>query len=75
MVAIVGLAFNSSVFAGPPDHAKGDKGVEMKNANASDKAKDKANENAGFTTGEDNVPPADEPVCTAYWNGVCVSWE
>jgi len=48
MIAIVGLVFGSPVLAGPPDHAKGVKGVEMKNLNADDNAKDNANENANF---------------------------
>jgi hypothetical protein len=47
MVAIVGLIFGSPVLAGPPDHAKGAKGVEMKNAHGT--AQDgNANPNAGF---------------------------
>jgi len=74
MVAIVSLVFGSPVFAGPPDHAKGEKGVEMKNANASEQGKANANAKAGF---EDAVVPAeeDELVCTAWFNTSCLSWE
>ena len=74
MVAIVSLVFGSPVFAGPPAHAKGEKGLEMKNANASDKAVENANDKAGF---EDRVVPVeeDELVCTAWFNTSCLNWE
>jgi hypothetical protein len=45
MLSVIGLILGSPAFAKAPEHAKG---VEMKNANASDKAKEKANANAGF---------------------------
>ena len=62
MVAIVSLVFGSPVFAGPPDHALG-KGVEMKNLNASDKAKENANDKANFEA----VPGADEEDDCQVW--------
>jgi hypothetical protein len=72
MVAIVSLAFSSAGFATPPDHAKGEKGVEMKNDKANDNAKANANDKAGFEN--DVVTPADVPVCAEFWNGICIAW-
>lgn len=70
MIAIVSLVLGSPAFAGPPNNTKG---VDTKNANASEKAKENANENAGFTgeetTAEEN-PVVEETVCVIDPNNI-----
>ena len=61
MVTFISLILGAPAFAKAPEQSKG---IEMKNAHASDQAKDKANPNAGFekATETDDVeePPVEE---------------
>ena len=65
MVLLVGWVFGSTALAKTPDHAKGGKGTEMKNANASEQGKANANTHAGFVNEVEpepvEEPPAEEP--------------